>query len=135
MEFVEDGGLERRFRARLTDFRGSGYDRGHLVRPLACAALPPCCSSLHGSAALMLSGWDHAGASSELQGLAGRHVGHVCAVQHQPAGRQRLQSVSVERWLLLPVQESQIYVVASMACQGLLGALRALREAADAAVR
>lgn len=38
MEFFEDGGLEPRFRARLTDFRRSGYDRGHLVRA-ACGAL------------------------------------------------------------------------------------------------
>lgn len=29
--FVEDSGLETRFRSRLDDFRGSGYDRGHLA--------------------------------------------------------------------------------------------------------
>ena len=29
--FVEDSGLEARFRSRLDDFRGSGYDRGHLA--------------------------------------------------------------------------------------------------------
>ncbi|KAK9821107.1 hypothetical protein WJX81_006169 [Elliptochloris bilobata] len=31
VEFYEDAGLEPRFRSRLTDFRGSGYDRGHLA--------------------------------------------------------------------------------------------------------
>jgi endonuclease G len=29
--FLEDSGLEARFRSRLEDFRGSGYDRGHLA--------------------------------------------------------------------------------------------------------
>lgn len=29
--FVEDSALEARFRARLDDYRGSGYDRGHLA--------------------------------------------------------------------------------------------------------
>ena len=30
--FYEDDGIDQRFRNRLDDFRGSGYDRGHLVR-------------------------------------------------------------------------------------------------------
>ena len=32
MEFVEDVSIEERFRSRLSDYRGSGYDRGHMVR-------------------------------------------------------------------------------------------------------
>ena len=31
VEFFEDRELEERFRSKLSDFRGSGYDRGHLV--------------------------------------------------------------------------------------------------------
>ncbi|KAK9814237.1 hypothetical protein WJX72_002706 [[Myrmecia] bisecta] len=31
VEFFEDEGLEEQFRNRLTDFKASGYDRGHLV--------------------------------------------------------------------------------------------------------
>lgn len=34
MEFYEDKCLDVRFRSRLADFRDSGYDRGHMVRPL-----------------------------------------------------------------------------------------------------
>ncbi|PRW44603.1 mitochondrial nuclease [Chlorella sorokiniana] len=30
-EFVEDSGIERRFRSKLDDYRGSGYDRGHMA--------------------------------------------------------------------------------------------------------
>lgn len=30
-QFVEDEGIEPRFRARLSDYRGSGYDRGHMA--------------------------------------------------------------------------------------------------------
>lgn len=33
VEFYEDKGLDPRFRSRLSDFRDSGYDRGHMVRP------------------------------------------------------------------------------------------------------
>ena len=29
--FVEDGTIEERFRARLSDYRGTGYDKGHMV--------------------------------------------------------------------------------------------------------
>jgi DNA/RNA endonuclease G (NUC1) len=29
--FYEDDGIEERFRSRLSDYRGSGYDRGHMV--------------------------------------------------------------------------------------------------------
>lgn len=32
--FVEDEGIDARFRNKLTDFQMSGYDRGHMVRPL-----------------------------------------------------------------------------------------------------
>ncbi len=45
MEFVEDGGLEPRFRARLADFRRSGYDRGHLVRALVSTCTMLCLSA------------------------------------------------------------------------------------------
>ena len=34
VEFYEDKCLNVRFRSRLADFRDSGYDRGHMVRPL-----------------------------------------------------------------------------------------------------
>ncbi|KAL4420173.1 hypothetical protein ABPG77_008309 [Micractinium sp. CCAP 211/92] len=30
-EFVEDAGIEPRFRSKLDDYRGSGYDRGHMA--------------------------------------------------------------------------------------------------------
>ncbi|KAL4428150.1 hypothetical protein ABPG75_002239 [Micractinium tetrahymenae] len=30
-EFVEDSGIERRFRSKLEDYKGSGYDRGHMA--------------------------------------------------------------------------------------------------------
>lgn len=30
-EFTEDRGIERRFRSKLEDYRGSGYDRGHMA--------------------------------------------------------------------------------------------------------
>ena len=30
--FREDKGVEPHMRSRLADFRGSGYDRGHMVR-------------------------------------------------------------------------------------------------------
>ena len=32
VEFYEDKGLDQRFRSRLSDFKESGYDRGHMVR-------------------------------------------------------------------------------------------------------
>jgi hypothetical protein len=31
VEFYEDKGLDPRFRSRLSDFKESGYDRGHMV--------------------------------------------------------------------------------------------------------
>lgn len=31
MEFKEDSSFEDRFRSHLKDYRGSGYDRGHMV--------------------------------------------------------------------------------------------------------
>jgi DNA/RNA endonuclease G (NUC1) len=34
VEFYEDKCLDARFRSRLVDFKDSGYDRGHMVRPL-----------------------------------------------------------------------------------------------------
>ncbi len=33
-EFYPDPGVEPRFSTKLSDFRGSGYDRGHMVRQL-----------------------------------------------------------------------------------------------------
>ncbi len=35
MEFYEDKELDQRFRSRLSDFKESGYDRGHMVRDAA----------------------------------------------------------------------------------------------------
>lgn len=32
VEFFEETALPERFRNRLSDFKGSSYDRGHLVR-------------------------------------------------------------------------------------------------------
>lgn len=34
VEFYEDKGLDQRFRNRLSDFKESGYDRGHMVRSM-----------------------------------------------------------------------------------------------------
>ena len=31
-QFREDLGIDARFRSKLQDYRGSGYDRGHLAR-------------------------------------------------------------------------------------------------------
>ena len=31
MEFYEDKALDERFRSRLSDFKDSGFDRGHMV--------------------------------------------------------------------------------------------------------
>jgi endonuclease G len=31
VQFMEDGAIEERFRARLSDYKASGYDKGHLV--------------------------------------------------------------------------------------------------------
>lgn len=51
-EFYEEPSLEPRFRSRLADFKGSGYDRGHMVpSPPSTRALsdllPPPCPLLH----------------------------------------------------------------------------------------
>lgn len=35
--FYEDEEIDERFRSRLTDFRGSGYDRGHMVSLTLCS--------------------------------------------------------------------------------------------------
>ena len=35
VEFYEDKELDQRFRSRLSDFKESGYDRGHMVRDAA----------------------------------------------------------------------------------------------------
>ncbi len=32
VEFYEDKSLDQRFRSRLSDFKESGFDRGHMVR-------------------------------------------------------------------------------------------------------
>ena len=31
VQFMEDGNIEERFRARLSDYKASGYDKGHLA--------------------------------------------------------------------------------------------------------
>lgn len=35
VEFYEDKELDQRFRSRLSDFKESGYDRGHMVMQLS----------------------------------------------------------------------------------------------------
>lgn len=86
VEFYEDSSIEPRFRSRLTDFRASGYDRGHMVHQPASAPdsnllVTHCwCSAdnRHGPA----------GACGQLQGVTGCYDGYLCVVQYQPAGWQ-----------------------------------------------
>ena len=119
--FVEDGSIEERFRARLSDYRGTGYDKGHMVSNDAneMRLTPPSPhkrSEMRGVQHAQPHPWPWlrgAGSGGKPQGVAAVCHGHVHADKHRTASWQRLQQVS------LPLLASSSSCASRQRCQEL----------------